>query len=73
MIDWSSETENRNYGIKRMTDSKRLSELLWIISSLAVVAGMLCFYAWIRSQIIHVGYISQQLQALEESLLRVQK
>ncbi len=73
MIDWSGEFGNRNYGIKRRTDSKRLSELLWLISSLAVVAGTLCFYAWMRSQIIHVGYTSQQLQAQEESLLRDQK
>jgi cell division protein FtsL len=71
MVDWAGGSENRNYGIKRITDPQKLSELLWIIFSLVMVAGALLFYAWIRSQIISVGYKSQQLQVQEQSLLHV--
>ncbi len=72
-MDWAGGIEDRNYGIRRITDSQKLSELLWIISSLAMVAGALLFYAWIRSQIVSMGYAQQQLQAQEESLLREQR
>ncbi len=72
-MDWVGGIEDRNYGIRRITDSQKLSELLWIISSLAMVAGALLFYAWIRSQIVSMGYAQQQLQAQEESLLREQR
>ena len=50
-----------------------LSELMRIIIALAMVAGALLFYSWIRSQIVNTGYESQSLFAVEESLLRVQK
>jgi cell division protein FtsL len=73
MIDWAGGIEDRNYGIKRITDPQKLSELLWIIFSLVVVAGALLFYAWARSQIISIGYNSQQLQAQEESLRGAQR
>ena len=73
MIDWAGGIENRNYGIKRVTDPQKLSELLWIIFSLVMVAGALLFYAWVRSQIISMGYNSQQLQAQGESLRGAQR
>ncbi len=73
MIDWAGGIENRNYGIKRITDSQKLLELLSIIFSLVMIAGALVFYAWVRSQIISMGYTGQQLQAQEESLLRDQR
>ncbi len=72
-MDWVGGIEDRNYGIRRITDSQKLQELLCIISSLAMVAGALFFYAWIRSQIVSMGYTQQQLQAQEESLLREQR
>jgi len=71
MVDWAGGSEHRNYGIKRITDPQKLSELLWIIFSLVLVAGALLFYAWIRSQIISIGYKGQQLQVQEQNLLRV--
>ncbi len=47
-----------------------LSELMRIIVALAMVAGALLFYSWIRSQIVNTGYESQRLFAEEESLMR---
>jgi cell division protein FtsL len=73
MNDWAGEIENRNYGIKRITDLQKLTELLWILFPLAMIAGILLFCAWNRSQIVGMGYGSQQLQALETSLLREEK
>ena len=40
---------------------------------LALVAGALLFYSWVRNQIVHTGYENQSLFAAEESLLRVQE
>jgi len=70
MVDWAGGIEDRNYGIKRITDPQRLSELLWIISSLVFVAAALLFYAWNRGQIISIGYTCQQLQVEGQNLLR---
>jgi cell division protein FtsL len=70
MTDWADGIETRNYGIKNELDVPMLSELMRIIVALAVVAGALLFYSWIRSQIVNTGYESQNLFAEEESLLR---
>jgi cell division protein FtsL len=73
MHDWAGEIADRNYGIKRITDPQKLSELLAIIFSLALIAATLLFYAWNRSQIVSIGYASQQLQAQEEYLLHEER
>ena len=73
MIDWAGGNEHRNYSISKITDPQKLSELLWIMSALSLVAGALLFYAWARSQIIDIGYQSQQLRAQEQTLLVNQK
>ncbi|HTY60695.1 MAG TPA: cell division protein FtsL [Acidobacteriota bacterium] len=70
MTDWAQGIETRNYGIKNELDVDMLSELMRIIIALAVVAGALLFYSWIRSQIVNTGYESQSLFAEEETLLR---
>jgi cell division protein FtsL len=70
MTDWADGIETRNYGIKNELDVHMLSELMRIMVALAVVAGALLFYSWIRSQIVNTGYESQTLFAEEESLLR---
>ena len=70
MTDWADGIETRNYGIRNELDVHMLSELMRIIVALAVVAGALLFYSWIRSQIVNTGYESQNLFAEEESLLR---
>ena len=70
MTDWADGIETRNYGIRNELDVHMLSELMRIIVALAVVAGALLFYSWIRSQIVNTGYESQSLFAEEESLLR---
>jgi cell division protein FtsL len=70
MTDWADGIETRNYGIKNELDVPMLSELMRIIVALAVVAGALLFYSWIRSQIVNTGYESQGLFAEEESLMR---
>ncbi len=70
MTDWADGIETRNYGIKNELDVHMLSELMRIIMALAVVAGALLFYSWVRNQIVNTGYESQSLFAEEESLLR---
>jgi cell division protein FtsL len=72
MTDWADGIETRNYGIKCVIDARILSELVRTIVCLAMVAGALLFYSWVRSQIINTGYESQKLFAEEESLLRIQ-
>jgi cell division protein FtsL len=73
MTDWADGIETRNYGIKCEIDLRILAELVRTIFALALVAGALLFYSWIRSQIISIGYESQTLFVQEESLLRAQK
>jgi len=73
MTDWADGIEERNFGIKNEIDAHMLSELMRIIIALAMVAGALLFYSWVRNQIINAGYESQSLFAAEESLLRAQK
>jgi len=73
MTDWADGIELRNYGIKCVIDLGVLSELVRTITCLAMVAGALLFYSWVRSQIISIGYETQKLFAAEESLLRTQK
>ena len=73
MIDWADGIETRNYGIKSKIDAGMLSELMRTIIALAMVAGAVLFYSWVRSQIISTGYESQKLFAAEESLLSTQK
>jgi hypothetical protein len=73
MTDWADGIETRNYGIKSEIDGRLLSELVRTIVPLALIAGALLFYSWVRSQIVNTGYESQSLFAVEESLLRTQK
>ncbi len=72
MKDWAGGIESRNYGIKRQTDRRNLTDLLKIISSVLIIGGVLLFYTWIRSQIVEIGYQEQSLQAQEKAILRVQ-
>jgi len=73
MTDWADGIETRNYGIRNEINVHMLSDLMCILFSLALVAGALLFYSWVRNQIVHTGYESQSLFAAEESLLRVQE
>ena len=73
MTDWADGIETRNYGIKSEIDGRMMSELLRTIIPLAMIAGALLFYSWVRSQIVSTGYESQSLFASEESLLRTHR
>jgi cell division protein FtsL len=73
MTDWAEGIEARNHAIKNEINMNMLSDLMRIIVSLALLAGALLFYSWIRNQIINAGYESQNLFAVEESLQRAQK
>jgi cell division protein FtsL len=73
MVDWANRIEARNYNVRRETDSRNMKELLKIILSLAMVASMLIYYSWVRSHFISVGYESQNLKTIEETLLRTQQ
>jgi cell division protein FtsL len=72
MMDWAEDIESRNYGIKRRTDRRNLADLLRIIGSLLMVGCVLLFYAWVRSQIVDIGYEEQRLQIQEKAALRDQ-
>jgi len=73
MQDWAVGMERRNQGISRVLDRRHLFEMLGIISSIAIVAGVFFFYSWVRSQIVDVGYAEQQLRNQEEELLLNEK
>jgi len=73
MTDWADGIEARNYGIKNEIDASMFSELMRSIIPLAMIAGALLFYSWVRSEIVNLGYESQNLFAREESVLREQK
>jgi cell division protein FtsL len=72
MTDWADGIEARNYGIQYKIDTGMLLELMRTITALAMVAGALLFYSWVRSEIINMGYESQRLFTIEESLRRTQ-
>ena len=72
MRDWAGGIESRNYGIKRQTDRRNLTDLLRIIFSVLMIGGVLLFYAWIRSRTVEMGYEEQNLQTEERGVLRVQ-
>lgn len=72
MTDWADGMEPHNYGIRCVTDSHHMWELLGTIVSLAMIAGALLFYSWIRSQIVNMGYESQRLFTLEQSQRRTE-
>jgi cell division protein FtsL len=71
--DWAATWEDRNYAIRRETDLRHLSDVLWALLGLGLLAAVLVFQSWSRSRIVDIGYESQRLQSLEESLLRSQK
>jgi cell division protein FtsL len=73
MIDWADGIERRNYGIKSEIDAHMLSELVRMIFSLALIAGALLFYSWVRSQLVETGYQTQKLFTSEETLLRTEQ
>jgi hypothetical protein len=73
MTDWAEGIETRNYGIKGEIDANMLSELVRSILPLAMIAGALLFYSWVRSEIVNTGYENQNLFTAAESLRRIQK
>ncbi len=73
MADWAGSMEARNYGIKRVSDSRYLTELLRLITPIAILAGLVYFHLWTRSQIVDLGYEDQQLRAAEETLRRAER
>jgi len=73
MVDWAGGIQSRNYGIRRESDVRNLAGVLKIILSVAMIAGVLLFYSWVRSRIVDLGYEEQRLQSQEESLLREEK
>ena len=73
MTDWADGIETRNYGIRSEIDANMLSDLFRTIIPLVAIAGALLFYSWVRSQIINIGYETQNLFTLEQSLEQTQK
>jgi cell division protein FtsL len=73
MRDWSSEIEIRNYSIDRKIDRKHFLDMMGVILSLLLVAGVLFFHSWVRTRIVHIGYEITDLQRQEEELLKEAK
>jgi len=73
MVDWANRIEARNYNVRRETDLRHTNELLKMILALAMVAGVLVYYSWVRSHFISVGYESQNLKEIESELLHEQQ
>ena len=73
MLDLATGVEARNYDLSRTADPQILIESLRLIFPLAVIAGVLSFQIWVRSQVIHIGYQSQELRKQEEILRRNQQ
>ncbi|HSW38653.1 MAG TPA: cell division protein FtsL [Acidobacteriota bacterium] len=73
MKDWAAGIESRNYGINRTFDAGMLSDLMRMIAPLVLIAASLLVYSWMQSRIINIGYESQSLFAVEESLRRVEE
>lgn len=73
MTDWAEGIEGRNDCIYILVEVRWFSDLMRAILSLAMVAGALVFYSWVRNQMIQTGYESQRLYTMEESLLRDQE
>jgi hypothetical protein len=70
MLDLAAGVETRNYDLNRTTDPQILMESMRLIFPLAVIAGVLSFQIWVRSQVIHIGYQNQDLRKQEEMLKR---
>ncbi len=73
MLDLAVGVEARNYDLSKTTDPQILMESLRLIFPLALIAGALSFQIWVRSQVIHIGYKSQELRTQEELLKRNQQ
>jgi len=71
--DWAADFESRNYGLRRRTDRQNLLDLLGRITMFLLIAGVLVVRSWEQGQIVSVGYRTQQLQAIEESQLRLER
>ena len=70
MTDWSTGLEIRNYSIDRKMDRKHLLDLMGIILSLLLVAGVLFFHSWVRTRIVRIGYEVTELQSQSEKLIK---
>jgi len=73
MTDWSDELEIRNYSIDRKMDRKHFMDLMCVILSLLLVAGVSFFHSWVQTRIVHIGYEVTELQAEEEELMKEAK
>jgi cell division protein FtsL len=72
--DWTtSNFESRNYGIAQRTDLSQFGELLKLVSMPVLLAAVFVARSWGQSQIVSMGYESQKLHALEETLRREEK
>jgi len=68
MTDFAESITSRNVGLPRATDRRNLSELLRISVSLAALAIVLVFYAWVRCETVSMGYEQHMLREQERQL-----
>ncbi len=70
MRDWAEGDEVRNYRISRLAGLRSLREAVGVVLLLAVIAGLLFSYIWIRGQISAVAHQDQQVRSEMDALLR---
>ena len=73
MVDWAGSIQTQNNGVKRQTDRRNLRDLLNLMLSVVMLAGVFLFFSWVRSRIVELGYYEENLRIEEESLLRAQR
>ena len=74
MNDWAEGIEERNFGIKTEIKTKDVFyDFVKTIIPIAAIAVALLFFSWVRSEIVNIGYETQNLSELEQSLRQKQK
>ena len=69
MMDWANSIESRNYRIGRHLEWAHLIDLLTFTLSVALLAGVFGFHAWVRCKAVDLGYEEQNLAKKESSML----
>jgi cell division protein FtsL len=73
MLDFAAGIEAKNYGLRKTTDFRSLLESLKFVLPFVAIAAAFSFHVWVRSQNIHLGYQSQQLNAQAEELQQIRQ
>ena len=73
MLDLAPGVDGRNYGIRNCAESRALRETTNILFPVVLIASILSFHVWVRSQSIEIGYETEQLKEQAAKLVRTQQ